>query len=251
MKKILLLTFAICLLISAPKVSFAKDDFANSPMGQELIDLGIKFLDNPGDFFFNLHSNNEDYSPLPKGKNGSVRFNFFPTFLPLTWANLNLKVNLLSDNGTLPQIDLIGNYGDLLALHAMESSFGDVKPTFTDYSIGAVISKAANEKTKVFGGFKISTVQMKVQLSSSSIINFGDFHLDHIDFKVSDTFVYTGLVHQTSENDYIVAQAGYGINYKKIISRIMAGHKHFEIGMDIFPEGLFVIQPFMAWHWYF
>ena len=251
MKKSLLLIFALAILLTAPKPSFAKDDFADSAMGQQLIDLGLKFLDNPGDFFFNLHSNNEDYSPLPKGKNGSVRFNFFPTFLPLTWVNLNLKVNLLSDNGALPQIDLIGNYGDLLALRAMESSFGDIKPSFNDYSIGAVISKAANEKTKVFGGLKLSTVQMKVQLSSSSIVTFGDFTLDHIDFKVSDTFVFTGLRHQTSENDYIVAQAGYGLTYKKIAARIMAGHKHFEIGMDIFPEGLFVIQPFMAWHWYF
>lgn len=252
MKRLLFIIFVLCLLIAASRPSFAKDDFANSAMGQELIDLGIKFLDNPGDFFFNLHSNNEDYSPLPADKNGSIRTNFLPTFMPLTWANLNLKVKILNDNGTLPQIDLIGSYGDILALHALQSSFGDVKPSFTDYSVGAVISKASDDKkTKIFGGFKLSTVQMKVQLSSSSVINFGDFHLDHIDFKVSDNFIFTGLYHQTSENTYVVAQAGYGFTYKKIISRIMAGHKHLEVGMDIFPEGLFVIQPFLAWHWYF
>ncbi|MCB4791874.1 MAG: hypothetical protein LHV68_08300 [Elusimicrobia bacterium] len=243
MKRALLIFLTISLLFAGTIKAFADD--------QALIDLGLKFLDNPGDFFFNLHSNNEDFSPLPSDRHGSVRFNFFPTFLPLTWTSLNLKFNVLKDNGTSPQIDLIGMYGDLLALHAIQSSLGDVKPTFSDYSIGAIVSKQANEDTKIFGGCKISTVQLKVQLSSSSVVEQGAFRLDHIDFNVKDTFLFTGIYHQTTENDYLVAQAGYGFTYKKIISRIMAGHKHFEIGMDIFPEGLLVIQPFMAWHWYF
>jgi len=84
-----------------------------------MVNLGLKFLDNPGDFFFNLHSDNEDSSPLPASDRFGFRFSGFPTFLPLTWANLNVKAKVLSENGDTPQIDLTGMYGNLLALNAV------------------------------------------------------------------------------------------------------------------------------------
>jgi hypothetical protein len=239
-KKILLLVCVLTALISP----------VYSSENQQLIDIGLKFLDNPGDFFFNLHTSNEDYSPLPNDENGSIRFNLIPTFLPFTWGNLNLKVNVAQDNGILPQVDLVGSYGDILALKALETSDG-IKPEFTDCSVGLVLSKQMNEKTKLFAGGKYSAIQMKVSLSSSSAITSGSFHLDSLDFKVNDTFFFTGISHQSGEDRYVIAQCGYGFTYKKIIARVAVSRKHYEYGLDIFPEGLFVIHPFIGWHWYF
>ncbi|MBN1622217.1 MAG: hypothetical protein JW871_06465 [Endomicrobiales bacterium] len=251
MKKILLFVFilAFSFITYTPVVS--ADDFADSALGKELVDIGLKFLSDPGDFFLNLHINNEDFSPLPKEKRGALRFNFLPTFLPFTWANLNAKVKILNERGYIPQIDAVGMYGDLLALRAAKSSMDDVEPTFNGYSIGAVISKSANDKTRIFGGFKYSTVNMNVKLSSSSAVDFGAFHLDSLDFRVADAFFFTGINHQSREDKYIVAQVGYGFKYKKITSRLLVSYKHFEYGLDIFPEGVFVFHPFVAWHWYF
>ena len=238
-------------MLQPPTLWGEDDDFASSAAGQYLINLGLKFIDDPGDFFMNLHLNNEDYSPLPDGRRVGARFNFFPTFFPTTLANLNLKINVLSDKPTTPQIDMVGTYGDLLGLRFAADSMEDVKPEFSDYAVGLVVSKKVQNETKLFAGFKYTQVQMKVVLSSSSAVDFGSFHLDTINFKVADMFIYSGICHQSGKDAYVIAQAGYGLTYKKIAARIMMSRKHLELGIDMFPEGMFVIHPFMAWHWYF
>jgi hypothetical protein len=248
----LLLSLMLCMFLGCLVPVYAGDDgggedFTSSPIGKELINLGLKFLDNPGDFFYNLHSDNEDYSPVPSNRRGAVRFNFFPTFLPVTWGNLNMKVKVLDDRGCIPQVDLVGMYGDLLALRALDS--GDVKPTFNDYSVGMVVSKGANPKTRIFGGLKYTVLNMDVQFSSPVVS--GSFEMTGLNFKIADTFIFSGLSHNTGPEQYVVAQVGYGFAYKKIVSRIMVSHRHLELGMDIYPEGLFVFHPFLAWHWYF
>lgn len=225
----------------------AEDDFADSALGRELINLGLKFLDNPGDFFFNLHSDNEDFSPLPGSSHGSLRFNFFPTFLPVTWGNLSGKVKIFNERRNMPQIDLAFTYGDLLALRAFDS--GDARPQFNDYAVGAVVSKAMDDTTRLFGGVKYSAVNMHVSFSTPVVM--GAFQTSAIDFQISDVFLLTGITHQTKPDSAVVAQIGYGFKYNKIVSRIMLSRKHLELGMDIYPEGLFVVHPFMAWHWYY
>ena len=228
------------------------DDFANSALGRELIDLGIKFLDDPGDFFFNLHTNNEDVSPLPKGRNASLRFNFLPTTLPFTWANLGAKIKLKNDSGNWPQIELNGEYGNILALQAVKSSNDsgqEIKPSFTDYSVGITASKAMNDQTRLFGGVKFASVNMDVTFSTPVVL--GAFNMSSLHFAVADTSFFMGLSQKTGEQCYTVAQVSYGCNYNKITSRLMLCYPHLELGVDIFPEGLLVLQPFLAWHWYF
>jgi len=248
MKKTALL---LSILISASFLSPARAADSGAGVPQEVIDLGLKFLDDPGDFFFNLHSDNEDFSPVPTKRRGAIRFNFFPTFFPLTWGSLNLKVKLLNADGNIPQVDISGMYGDMLALRAIPSSDdgNSVKPVFNDYSVGLIISRAATEKTKIFGGGKYSAISMNVQLSTPVVM--GAFQMSSLGFQVADTFFFTGISHEVGKDSFVVAQAAYGFKYKKIVSRIMMSHKHLELGMDIFPEGLFVFHPFLAWHWYF
>lgn len=247
-----LLSLTLIIFMLFPAYSIAAnggDDFANSALGKELVNLGLKFLDNPGDLFFNLHTDNEDFSPVPSDRRGAVRFNFFPTFLPVTWGNLNCKVKILNERGFQPQVDLAGMYGDLLGLRLVPSSGQDVRPVFNDYAFGVVVSKGMDAKTRLFGGVKFSSVNMDISFSTP--IASGDFQMSSLNFKISDTFFMTGIMHQSSPGTLIVAQVGYGFSYKKFFSRIMSSHRHMEIGMDIYPEGLFVIHPFIAWHWYF
>ena len=94
---------------------------------------------------------------------------------------------------------------------------------------------------------------MNVKLSSASAIEFGEFRVSELNFKVADTFIFTGLVHQKDINkpSRLIVQMGYGFKYRKITSRIMVSKKHLDMGLDIYPEGLFVIHPFVAYHWNF
>lgn len=234
-------------------ISFANaESFENTALGKEVIKLGLKFLDNPGDFFFNIHNNSEDFSPVLTDRHGSIRFNLFPALLPLSWSNINIKAKIFNEqrDNFMPQIDLIGQYGNILALNFIS---GDVEPSFTDYSIGTVISRSVTDETRLFGGVKYSNVSMNVVLSSSSIIELGEFRVSELNFKVADTFLFMGIAHQKDLNNpkRLVSQLGYGFKYKKIVSRIMIQRRHLDYGMDIYPEGLFVIHPFVAYHWNF
>jgi len=224
---------------------------AASSLESTAIDFGFKFLDNPGDVFFNLHMANEDFSPVPTTKHGDIRWNFLPTTFPFSWVNLNLKVKLLGEKHFVPQIDVIGQYGDLLGLRYLPES--DVKPSFKDYSAGLVFSKTVSEGTQFFWGGKYSNISMDVKLSSSSQVEFGNFELSKISFNIKDTFLFAGLTHQKDINNptRLVAQMGYGFEYKKIVARVMMSHAHYQWGVDVFPEGLFVIHPFVGWHWNF
>lgn len=252
MKKISKLTVLLALLCwMGNPARLASADFQNSAVGQELVNIGLKFLDNPGDFFFNLHMSNEDFSPVPPKKHGDIRWNFAPTTFPLSWANLNLKVKVLGEKDFVPQIDAVGQYGDLLALRFLPSS--DVEPSFKDYAAGLVFSKTVSEGTQFFWGGKYSNISMDVKLSSSSQVEFGQFQLSKISFDVRDTFLFAGLTHQKDPANptRLVAQMGYGLEYKKIVARVMISHAHYQWGIDVFPEGLFVVHPFAGWHWNF
>jgi hypothetical protein len=246
MRSKITLFLLVLVLFSSTVPASAGDDFANSIIGREIIKIGLRFLDNPGDFFFNLHSDNEDYSPVPKNKKGSFRFNFIPTFMPFTWANLNVKAKVFDEKNNLPQIDITGMYGYIIGLKLIST---ETKPEFSDYSIGITAAKSINEKTRLYGGIKYSTVNMYVKFSTP--VTSGEFSMSSLDFKMSDTFVFTGISHQPNPDKIVVAQLGYGFKYNKIISRLMVSHKHLDIGINIYPEGLFVIHPFIAWHWYF
>lgn len=245
MKNLILVTLAALALLSAPARA-GDGSFDDSALGRELIALGMKFLDDPGDFFFNLHTNNEDYSPVPAGRHGAVRFNFLPTALPVTWGNLTAKATLLNERARTPQIDIAGTYGDLLALRAVA---GDVEPTFTDYSAGLIAAKSVDPKTRLFGGIKYSALVMDVAFSTPVVQ--GDFQMDGMHFTIADTVLFSGITHQVTTERALVAQVGYGFKYRKIVARVMTSRRHLDIGMDIFPEGLFVFHPFVAWHWYF
>ncbi|MBI5573230.1 MAG: hypothetical protein HY919_01585 [Elusimicrobia bacterium] len=250
MKRKIKLLSVFLFLISYQLNFLTASEFQNTALGKELINLGLKFLDNPGDFFFNIHANSEDFSPVPADGNGTIRFNLFPALFPFTWVNLTGKAKLFNEQEVLPQIDLVGQYGDMLALRFVS---GDVEPTFSDYSVGAVFTKSVTDETKLYGGVKYSNVSMNVKFSSASAIEFGEFRVSELNFKVADTFIFTGLVHQKDINkpSRLIVQMGYGFKYRKITSRIMVSKKHLDMGLDIYPEGLFVIHPFVAYRWHF
>gem|GEM_PF-964339 len=259
MKKIKVIFLIICLGILALPVR--GDDFLSTPLGQELIKLGIKFINNPGDFLFNLHTDNEDFTPVRLGRRGTIRMNFYPTTFPATWPALNLKVKLLSDiPNSWPQIDLVAEYGRMIALDVVgnmsaQSSTSTVKPSLTDYTYGIIFTKAVSEDTRIFFGPKLSKVVMNLDLSEP--VTFGStttgagFSLQKMMVDVNDVFFTLGIENYYSQTSYVLATVSYGFKYKKLTSRIGFYHKHLEVGFNIYPEGMFVVHPFLGWHWYF
>ncbi|MDI6757538.1 MAG: hypothetical protein QME32_05895 [Endomicrobiia bacterium] len=225
------------------------------------LEMATKFLDNPADLLFNLHSDMEDSVPVPSYRRAQLRFNFFPSFIPFAWPALNLKVKVLNEKEYWPQIDIQGQYGQnatvMAAASMMDSSKKDggssstdtVKPALYDYTAALIFTKKLSDKTRVFFGPKYSYVNLQIKFSESPIKDIPGF----TEFNVaqSETFLFWGLEHQTGKDRFVTSQVAYGLQYKKLMARITASSPHLELGMNIYPEGMFVLHPFMAWHWYF
>lgn len=225
------------------------------------LEMATKFLDNPADLLFNLHSDMEDSVPVPSYRRAQVRFNLFPSFIPFAWPALNLKVKVLNEKEYWPQIDVQGQYGQNAAVMAAASMMGSstkdggssstdtVKPALYDYTVGLILTKKLSDKTRVFFGPKYSYVNLQIKFDKSPIADIPGF----IEFNVAqaETFLFWGLEHQTGKDRFVSSQISYGLQYRKLMARVSASSPHVEAGMNIYPEGMLVIHPFMAWHWYF
>ncbi|PKN00863.1 MAG: hypothetical protein CVU77_08195 [Elusimicrobia bacterium HGW-Elusimicrobia-1] len=236
------------LFLSHPRPALAEGE-SIPPFAFE---MATKFLDNPADLLFNLHSDMDDSVPVPSYRRAQVRFNLFPSFLPFAWPGLNLKVKALDETGYWPQIDVQGQYGQNAAvtvLAAAMTSTDSAKPSLYDYSVALILTKRLSDKTRIFFGPKYSYVNLQLKFDESPIDNLPGFK----EFNVaqSETFLFWGLEHQTGKDRFVTSHIAYGLQYRKLMARVATSSPHFEAGMNIYPEGMFVIHPFMAWHWYF
>lgn len=253
MKKFLFCYFILFLMFSSLCFSEGFD------LPQEIIDLGLDFIENPGDLFFNLQQDIEDCTPLPAGqieglkkKYFGFRINVFPTLLPTSLGNISLKARFNSETIYIPQIVVVGGFGKILALSLIPSKSEDgeeiPKPENNVYYYGLILSKTF-ENTILYLGVKYSEFLLKVRLPKE--IDFYGSTLSEINFNVNDTFLFTGIMLPTGNKKIITAQMAYGLKYKKIVARLGAEYDHLQIGLDIFPEGLLVFHPYIAYKWQF
>lgn len=237
-----------------PSLSFAEDNsFLNSPIGQVLLDAGLKFLENPVDLFTDMKAINEDLSPVIPGRRITFRLNttFLPFLFPFSWPGISLKGKLVSETPGVPQIDLLGEYGEIAAMRAVSAKDLSRPPSFSDYMLGLNVIKSVTKQTRLFIGGKYSVIA--ISYAPKDPITFGSFSMSSLDINVNDTYFFTGIEHHSESNPdkYIVAYVGYGFKFNKIISRISMNYRHLELGFTVFPEGMLVIQPTLAYHWYF
>jgi hypothetical protein len=222
------------------------------------VPAAIKFVSNPDDVFYNFHLDNVDYTPVLERESATLRTNFLSSFLPFTWANLNLNVKVVSNRkyyNWMPQVDIIGNYGRIIALDAASSFMGSSTdtfkpPTMLDYNIGVIFTKPVSRETRLYAGFNYSVISLDFEFSEPLEIT-DELTLDELKIARRDYILVTGITNILERNRRIAAYVGYGFKYKKIFSRFCWAYDHLELGFNIYPEGLLVIHPFLAWHWNF
>ncbi|MFC2062160.1 hypothetical protein ACFLUV_06580 [Elusimicrobiota bacterium] len=257
------------IIISMVSVSLfaADDDDESDGLGISLpsgipswvIDAALKFVNNPDDVFYNFHLDNVDYTPVLKERRVTLRTNFLTTFFPFTWANMNAKVKVLSDeqfSSWVPQVDLVGNYGRILGLDIADSfisddSTGSFKaPSMNDYSVGILFTKAVSKETRLYTGFQYSVVALNFEFPEPIEIT-DETTLSELNIARKDYILVTGIANVVREDKRMAAYMGYGFAYKKLFSRFVWQYDHLELGFNIYPEGLLVVHPFLGWHWNF
>jgi len=255
-----ILTALFILSVLSFKVYAEEDDDSviSLPSGVPswVIDAALKFANNPDDVFYNFHLDNVDYSPVFANKRATLRTNFLTTLFPFTWVNFNLKVKALPDEKYyywMPQIDLVGNYGRILALDIAKSAIEDedfTPPTMKDYSLGILFTKAVSKETRLYTGFQYSVISLNFVFPEPLEIT-DETTIDSLDISRKDYILVTGITNDIGKQKRMVAYMGYGFAYRKIFSRFTWHYDHLEIGFNIYPEGLLVIHPFLGWHWNF
>ncbi|MEA3506190.1 MAG: hypothetical protein U9R36_01650, partial [Elusimicrobiota bacterium] len=215
----------------------------------------LKFIKNPDDAFYNFHLDNADYTPINKESNLSLRTNFLTSFIPFTWGNLSLKYKAVSDrqfNQWVPQVDIVGSYGRIVALDIAAGVSDDEDfspPSMKDYSIGLLLSKPVSRLTRLYAGYNYSVITFDFNFPEP--LEIGETVIDNLSISRRDHILITGIVNRIRDDKTMAAYVGYGFNYKKIFSRFSWHYDHLEMGFNIYPEGLLVVHPFLGWHWNF
>lgn len=260
----LTLLFIIVLATAGFKLqAFAEDNNGDDGGGIDLtslpgwvIDAALKFINNPDDVFYNFHLDNVDYTPVLETEPATLRTNFLTTFLPFTWGNLNLKIKALSDESYynwIPQVDVLGSYGRILALDIASKFIDDEDfklPTMKNYSAGILLTKAVSRETRIYTGFQYSVLSINFEFPEPLEIT-DETSLSELNINRKDYILVTGITNVIEKNKRIIAYVGYGFSYKKLFSRFAWHYDHLEIGFNIYPEALLVIHPFLGWHWNF
>ena len=222
----------------------AQSDFLSSPLGKKLIDSGLYFITNPGDFLFDLHHDAMDYTPLPKDKIIGIHTNLLLLANPALVNSVCGKV-ALKEGRRFPQIGGYGGIWKTYLLEALTGSSESISAELSGWSAGIFIAKEVQPGTRLFANVNYSRVSLNVAFSEPIDIVPGVLTFSSLSAGVLDTYIFTGIEHVTGayEDKLLIAETGYGLRNNKIVAKILLHTGLVELGLTIYPEGLLVIHP--------
>ncbi len=230
------------------------------------IQLASEIISNPAGFFFDFQQDMESINPVMAGKR--LGFNWhIGQFLLLpvpdpTFLNLSGKFKLHPEGHWLPglpQMDLIGGFWDagpllkpLIDKNAqtqeenpnVDTKIKDAK--FKGHFISFMMTSSVEPRVRLFLGWKYSKMSAELGLNrdqdliGTAVRSFKVGYNDH--------FLTAGIEHVYGTNKWWIAQLSYGLGENSIASKISWYRKNFELGLNVYPEGVFVIHPVLNWH---
>ncbi|MBI4656818.1 MAG: hypothetical protein HY746_08765 [Elusimicrobia bacterium] len=225
--------------------SFAGFDFESK--AQQL--LG-EILANPSAFFYDFQQDLEGTLPLPPGKAWGLHTGLFPSVIPMGYTNISGKYRLHAEGRMypgLPQMDLIGGYWDMIWAKLATNQSDDVdKASFNGYYYGFILSSSVSPRIRTFWGYKRS--QLKAELKLNKAQDLMGVSVTSFDSGFKDDFLIAGLEHPKGINKFWSIQLNYGLSEKIITTKVCWYGKWFELGLNIYPEGVLVIHPVWNFH---
>lgn len=212
-----------------------------------------EILANPSAFFYDFQQDLEATHPLPPGKWMGFQMGLFPSLLPMGYGNLSGKIRLHPEGRLapgVPQLDIIGGYWDMAWAKVAANQSEDVNSaSFNGSYLGLILSSSVSPRARVFWGYKRS--QLKAALDLKKPVDIMGTQVSQFDSGFKDDFFMAGLEHPTGINKWWSIQLNYGVKEKVIASKVSWYGKHFELGLNIYPEGVLVIHPVWNYHWNF
>ncbi|OIO00622.1 MAG: hypothetical protein AUJ51_09850 [Elusimicrobia bacterium CG1_02_56_21] len=243
--KRLILTFLALFLIKG--AAFAAIDWESKGM-----QMAGEIIANPAGFFYDFQQDLEATTPLPPGKSFGFQTGLFPTTIPMTYTNVSGKFRLHGEGRIapgVPQLDLIGGYWDMLAAKmATKDSQTIDKAKFGGYYMGAIMSSSVSPRVRTFWGYKYSVLKAKLDFKPGEEPELLGTRVNSFDTGFKDDFFIAGIETPKGVSKLWSIQLNYGLKTQTFSSKVSWYGKYFELGLNIFPEGVLVFHPVWNFH---
>jgi len=215
-----------------------------------LSDAATQIALDPADFFFDLHLNTEDRTPLPIDKDWQVGTNILPGTLPFAELNLSGKGKLHREHGGWPQIEVGAGGWYSVAGGIVSSQVDDFSGNLFGYHGGISFSLSADPRLRIFGGYEFSQMRVNVSVDfEDEVTNSGtgfdiQNSFSHLNTGKTEHFLFAGAEVLRSARKRLVTEIGYGVVGNKLVARLTWSSKNFDSGFAFYPEGAWVVWPF-------
>ncbi len=243
--KRLILTFLVLFFVKS--TAFAKIDWTSKGM-----QIAGEIVANPAGFFYDFQQDLEGTTPLPPGKTFGFQTGLFPTLIPMTYTNVSGKVRLHGEGRIapgVPQVDLIGGYWDMLgAKLATKDSQTIDSAKFGGYYVGAIASASVSPRVRTFWGYKHSVLDAKLKFKPGEEVDFLGTKVNSFNTGFRDDFLIAGIETPKGVSKLWSIQLNYGLKTQVFSSKVSWYGKYFELGLNIYPEGVLVFHPVWNFH---
>ena len=258
MRKFWFSLLIVSLVFFCKSFSFAEEQFSSFGIQQ----VG-KLIANPPLFIYEFQRNMESSNPLPPGKFIGFNYHFLGGILivPLpdvtSAANLSGKFRIHPEGRLypgLPQFDVVGGYWTSLLTPMIEDKNASATDTETKlkradlkgYYSGLVMTSSLEPRVRLFWSYKYSKLDIDIDLNKSEKILGSTVS----SFKggLREHTLSAGLEHTYGKDKRWIFEGGYGVINNLITGKVSWYRKYFEIGLNIYPESVFIMQPQINFH---
>lgn len=239
--------FALAALVVFSGAANATIDWESKGM-----QIAGEIISNPAGFFYDFQQDLEATTPLPPGKSFGIQTGLFPTTIPMTYTNVSAKLRLHAEGRIapgVPQLDLIGGYWDMLAAKmATKDSDTIDNATFDGYYVGGIMSTSVSPRVRTFWGYKHSALKAKIDFKPGQEPDLLGTKVNSFDTGFNDDFFIAGIETPKGVSKLWSIQLNYGLKTQTFSSKVSWYGKYFELGLNIFPEGVLVFHPVWNFH---
>lgn len=222
-----------------------------------------KLLANPPLFVYEFQRNMESTTPLPPGKGLGVNYHMLGGIIiiplpDLTSAyNISAKVRLHPEGRLapgLPQLDIVGGqWNSLLAdsLEDKDATAADSQTKVTNLDVkghylAAVVTSSLEPRVRLFWSYKMSKLDIDLRLNKPEEI-FGTT-VDSFAGRLEEHTFAAGLEHAYKNGGRWTIEGGYGMKNHLLTAKVAWSGRFMELGVNIYPESVFIMQPQINFH---
>jgi len=242
MNKIFLLIFLFLIQVNVFSIDW-------EAKGMELVG---DIVANPAAFFYDFQQDLEGTTPLPPGKSFGFQTGLFPSLIPMGYVNGSFKIRLHPEGRIapgLPQLDLIGGYQNMIIAKIAANQSDDIKDAkFNGNYIGFLITTSVTPKIRTFYGYKNSHLKAKLIFTDGSEPELLGTKINSFNTGFNDNFLIFGIETLKTTDKLWSIQLNYGMKENTITTKVSWYGKWFEVGLNIYPEGVLTIHPIWNFH---